>query len=58
MSKFNLLPAPRSLKRLPGHFTLPKPAPHSAIRSIRTGAAPNHTEGYALTIDQLAFNAG
>jgi hypothetical protein len=47
----NLLPAPRSLKRLPGVFAMPKQGP-SAIKVIRTDSAPDHDEGYALTIDQ------
>jgi len=46
----NLLPFPRSLKRLRGTFTLPKQQPLSAIRIIRTNSAPAKPEGYALTI--------
>jgi len=48
----NLLPAPQSLKRLPGVFVLPKRPPPAAIRMVRTNSAPNHEEGYALTIDR------
>ena len=47
----NLLPAPRSLKRLMGHFTLPKNT-LSAVKVVRTDFAPAHPEGYALTIDK------
>ena len=48
----NLLPAPRSLKRLPGFFILPKKNSLSAIKVVRTETAPDHSEGYALTIDK------
>jgi len=48
----NLLPAPQSLKRLPGVFVLPKRPQPSAIRMVRTNSAPNHPEGYALAIDR------
>src|SRR5580704_6105418 len=47
----NLLPMPRSLKRLPGILLLPKHA-KPAIKVVRTDAAPSHVEGYALTIDK------
>jgi hypothetical protein len=46
----NLLPCPRSLKRLPGTFTLPKEKPLTAIKVVRNQSAPNHPEGYTLTI--------
>lgn len=48
----NLLPYPRSLKLLRGTFTLPKQKPLSAIKVVRTQAAPAQSEGYALTIDR------
>ena len=48
----NLLPQPRSLKRLPGFFTLPRHQPLGVIRVARTPAAPAHIEGYTLTIDR------
>jgi hexosaminidase len=48
----HLLPEPRSLKRLPGFFILPEREPIAAIRIVRTKSAPNHAEGYALTIDR------
>ncbi len=48
----NLLPCPRSLKRLRGTFILPKQKPLSAIKVIRTLSAPEHPEGYALTISK------
>ena len=47
----NLLPAPRSLKLRAGFFLLPKQRPLSAIKVIRTTAAPANPEGYTLTID-------
>ena len=46
----NLLPTPRSLQKRPGSFLLPKQKPLTAIKAIRTGTAPNHPEGYTLTI--------
>ena len=48
----NLLPIPRSLKRRPGIFLLPKRKPLGAIKVVRTQAAPAQPEGYALTIDR------
>jgi hexosaminidase len=47
-----LLPVPRSLKILRGTFTLPKQKPLAAIKIVRTHSAPDHPEGYALTISQ------
>jgi hexosaminidase len=46
----NLLPAPHLLRLLRGIFTLPRRKPLGTIKVIRTNAAPNHPEGYALTI--------
>jgi hexosaminidase len=48
----NLIPFPRSLKRLAGNFVLPKAQPLSAITFVRSAKAPDHPEGYALTIDR------
>jgi hexosaminidase len=48
----NLLPCPRSLKILRGTFTLPKQKPLATIKVVRTHSAPNHPEGYALTISK------
>ena len=48
----NLLPAPRSLKLLPGTFSLPKKRPLDCIRAIRTKSTPPHPESYSLTIDK------
>lgn len=48
----NLLPFPRSLKRQAGIFILPKEQPLSAIIWGRSLKAPDHPEGYALTIDR------
>ena len=51
-SKLNLLPCPRSLKILRGTFTLPRQKPLAAIKVVRTHSAPDHAEGYALTISK------
>jgi hypothetical protein len=51
-SVLNLLPCPRSLKLLRGTFTLPKQKPLATIKVVRTPSAPNHPEGYALTISK------
>ncbi len=48
----NLLPWPRSLKLSSETFTLPKQKPLGAIRVVRTNAAPEHPEGYALTVSK------
>jgi hexosaminidase len=48
----NLLPAPRSLKLRAGKFILPAHKPLNAIKIVRTQAAPNHPEGYALVISK------
>jgi hypothetical protein len=48
----NLLPVPRSLKRRPGFFILPKQKPLAAIKFVRTHSAPNHPEGYTLVISE------
>jgi hypothetical protein len=48
----NLLPAPRSLLKRPGSFRLPPQKPLSAIKIVRSFSAPNHPEGYALTINR------
>ena len=54
-----LLPAPRHLRLQPGHFTLPKQRPLSAVNVLQTDRAPAHPEGYTLTVDSkgvtLAF---
>ena len=47
-----LLPCPRSIKLLRGTFTLPKHKSLAAIKTIRSRSAPNHPEGYALTISK------
>jgi hexosaminidase len=51
----NLLPCPRSLKILRGTFTLPKQKPLGAIKVVRTHSAPDHPEGYALTISKTGI---
>jgi hexosaminidase len=48
----NLLPLPRSLKILRGTFALPGRKPLAAIKVVRSNSAPNHPEGYALTISR------
>ena len=48
----NLLPFPRSLKQQAGIFVLPKAQPLSAIIWGRSPKAPDHPEGYSLTIDR------
>lgn len=50
-----LLPLPRSVKRLPGFFVVPKSHVPSAVKIICTDAAPEQTEGYALTIDRTGI---
>ena len=54
----NLLPTPRSLIRRPGSFQLPqeKSLWGSVIRQRRGQSAPNHPEGYALTISQRGIS--
>jgi hexosaminidase len=47
----NLLPTPRTLKRRPGSFLLPKDGA-TAIKFSQSDEAPNHPEGYVLTIDR------
>jgi hypothetical protein len=48
----NLLPMPRSLKMRAGKFILPMRKPLGAIRVVRSQSAPEHPEGYALTISK------
>ena len=48
----NLLPAPRSLKTRAGKFILTIRKPLNAIKVVRTNAAPDYPEGYALTISK------
>ncbi len=54
----NLLPAPRSVKRLPGVLVLPKQRPLTLISFTRTRSAPNHPEGYDLVIDRRGIRVG
>ena len=46
----NLLPTPRSLTRRPGSFLLPRRGLLAAIKVELTDSAPDHPEGYSLTI--------
>src|SRR5580698_2662849 len=48
----NLLPVPRSLEKRPGIFLLPKRKPLASIKIVFNTSAPNHAEGYALTISK------
>jgi hypothetical protein len=47
-----LLPCPRSLKLLPGTLTLPDQHAVPAFTVVCSDSAPNHPEGYAITIDR------
>jgi hexosaminidase len=51
----NLLPTPRSLKKRPGSFLLPKGQTAETIPATRSDAAPDHPEGYALTITRAGI---
>jgi hypothetical protein len=51
----NLLPFPRSLKKRPGIFLLPKQKPLAAIKVIRSNSAPNNPEGYAMAISKTGI---
>ena len=51
----NLLPSPRSLQRRPGIFLLPKQKPLNGIKVVRPKTAPNHPEGYALTVSKTGI---
>ena len=48
----NLLPCPRFVKLLPGTLTLARQHPLPTFTVVRSNSAPNHPEGYALTISQ------
>ncbi len=50
--KLNLLPRPRSLVKRPGIFLLPQQHPLEWIKLTQSNRAPNHPEGYELTISQ------
>ena len=47
-----LLPMPRQIRALSGSLSLPKQKPLAAIKVVRANSAPNHLEGYALTISK------
>ena len=47
-----LLPVPRLLHKRPGSFLLPEQRTLTAIKVVRTDSAPNHPEGYALSISK------
>jgi len=50
-----LLPCPRFLKRLPGTLRVPNRNPLAAARFVRSNFAPDHPEGYALTISKRSI---
>ena len=50
-----MLPCPRSLTRLRGAFVLPKSDGPLPIRASRSDSAPDHPEGYALTISKTGI---
>jgi hexosaminidase len=50
----NLLPYPRSLKHLTGAFTL-RPGKPPAVKIVQSTAAPDHPEGYALTVERTGI---
>jgi hexosaminidase len=47
-----LLPCPRSLRRLPGTLALARRHALPTFTVVRSNSAPNHPEGYAITIDR------
>jgi len=47
-----LLPCPRSLKLCPGTLTLRREHALPTFTVVRSNSAPNHPEGYAITIDR------
>ncbi len=47
-----LLPCPRLLKRLPGMLQLPDQQPLPPFSVLQSDSAPDHPEGYAITIDR------
>ena len=53
--EMNLLPFPRSFQKRPGIFHLPKQQPLAAIKVVRSQSAPDHPEGYALTISKTGI---
>jgi hypothetical protein len=48
----NLLPCPRSVKRLPGTLQLPDQQQLPPFSVLQSDSAPDHPEGYAITIDR------
>ncbi len=48
----NLLPYPRSLTLQRGTFALPKHGVLAATKIVRSKSAPNHAEGYSLSINK------
>lgn len=51
----NLLPTPRSLTRRPGSFRLPTSGLSSAVKIVQNDSAPDHPEGYSLTITRSSI---
>jgi hypothetical protein len=52
LDSLHLLPAPRSVRRLPGFFHFKSAGGTFPIKIARGPSAPDHLEGYALTIDR------
>ncbi len=48
----NLLPCPRSLKRLPGTLTLPDQSAFPTFSVLQSDATPPYPEGHVITIDR------
>lgn len=54
----NLLPYPRSLKLQRGTLALPKRGVVAATKIVRSKSAPNHAEGYSLSINKDGIKIG
>src|SRR5690242_765235 len=48
----NLLPCPRSLKRLPGTLTLPDQNAFPTFTVLQSDSTPPHPEGHVITINR------
>jgi len=54
----NLLPCPRSLKRLSGTLNLPEQSTFPNFTVLQSDTAPDHPEGYRLVIDSKGVHIG
>jgi len=54
----NLLPYPRSLKRLPGTLALPDQSAFPAFSVLQNDSAPDHPEGHLIVIDRNGVKIG